>query len=331
MNLLEIVQRMGFNPIKTSLTHGGEFHLPCPGCGGTDRFMVWPNKGVDRTGTYYCRRCEASGDAVKFLMDFQNLSYKEACLVLSRPMQNAYSKILSSRNRYTPSCALLPTSAWSIHASLFLNDCHKQILSCSHGLSMLQERGISESSIKKWKLGWNHQDRWDLLKNWGSSDHPDQKVWLPKGLVIPSYDLTFQELIKLKIRRTSWVPGDQFPKYVEIKGGSQGLSVYGDTRLKKAIVVESELDAILLQEKIQDLAFCIALGGCSKRPDTLTDKLLRKVKLVLISLDMDDAGRKAYGWWKKTYHNSRAWPVPDCKSPGDAYLAGIDLRAWIET
>ena len=49
MSLLELVKEMGLEPLKTSMSRGGEYHCPCPHCGGKDRFMFWPetNRGVD--------------------------------------------------------------------------------------------------------------------------------------------------------------------------------------------------------------------------------------------------------------------------------------------
>lgn len=55
---------------KTASTHGGEWHGPCPVCGGhekhdSDRFMVWPmpHNGVARA---YCRKCKFSGGFKKW-------------------------------------------------------------------------------------------------------------------------------------------------------------------------------------------------------------------------------------------------------------------------
>lgn len=48
---------------RTGATNGGEFHGPCPKCGGTDRFMVWPAKG-----RAWCRRCGTQGDTLRWAM-----------------------------------------------------------------------------------------------------------------------------------------------------------------------------------------------------------------------------------------------------------------------
>lgn len=75
MRLLELAQDFGLDPKKTSNTKGGEYHTACPSCGeGNDRFIIWPQ--LDR---YWCRRCDAKGDAIQFARDFMSLSFGEAC------------------------------------------------------------------------------------------------------------------------------------------------------------------------------------------------------------------------------------------------------------
>lgn len=92
------------------------------------------------------------------------------------------------------------------------------------------------------------------------------------------------------IRRTDWHANDHLPKYVEASGGLQRPSLYGDKN-KPIIVIESELDAILIQQFASDLCCCIALGGVGKKPDQQTHELLRSSPLVLLALDYDEAGK----------------------------------------
>lgn len=97
-----------------------------------------------------------------------------------------------------------------------------------------------------------------------------------------------------------------------------------------AMIIESELDAMLIQQEAGDLCFCVALGGSTKRPDVYTDQLLRATKLALWSLDNDEAGRKEAFWWRSKYPQLRFWPVSTGKSPGDAFKDHqINLRDWI--
>lgn len=60
---------------------GTELYGPCPGCGGTDRFRVWPE-----TGRYWCRQCNRSGDAIQFLRDFRGFSFQDAAQMVGKAL-----------------------------------------------------------------------------------------------------------------------------------------------------------------------------------------------------------------------------------------------------
>jgi len=56
---------------------------PCPWCGGEDRFVVFVDEGEGK-GAYKCfdnpgRGCGKSGDAIKFLREYHDLDWVEAC------------------------------------------------------------------------------------------------------------------------------------------------------------------------------------------------------------------------------------------------------------
>ena len=116
---------------------------------------------------------------------------------------------------------------------------------------------------------------------------------------------------------------------MEISRIMQGLGVYGYAEGKPIVVVESELDAILLQQFTDDLFCSLALGGASKRPDVESHRLLLKAPAIFFAFDMDIAGALAYRWWSQMYPRIKLWPPPVGKSPGDAHLAGINLRKWL--
>lgn len=76
MILLNIIQR-DTTLKRTASTNGGEYHGPCPACGGNDRFALWPQKGP--TGRYWCRKCGISGDGIDYLRKQKGLTFKQAC------------------------------------------------------------------------------------------------------------------------------------------------------------------------------------------------------------------------------------------------------------
>lgn len=329
MQLLTLAEQDGLRPKKVAATKGGEFHSPCPGCGGEDRFIIW-----DKTNRYFCRQCEKRGDVIQYLRDFHSLSYRDACLRLNvspkARKSSHWQRQFDIRRKFEPKVADMPPAPWRDSASSFVKFCQDQLEKDTAALDSLFQRGFSLESIKHFQLGWNPQTVWVHRDLWGLSNAEKKKIWIPQGLLIPTLDLTTQEVIKLKIRRNKWHSEDELPKYVEIAGSMQSPGVYGDPSDKPIIVLESEFDALLIQQFVSDLCCSIAVGGATKRPDQACHRLLVKAPLILFAFDTDDAGAIAYRWWGKIYPNLRIWLPPKGKSPGDAFKEGIDLRKWIE-
>ena len=318
MEILQLASQDDLNPKRVSSTNGGEYHSPCPGCNGKDRFIIWSAKN-----RYYCRQCGKTGDVIQYLRDFHGFSFKEACLQAEIPVKERSHPNTKRQAVFTPLKSVLPNSEWQAKASLFIYCCHQCLLNTPTAINLLQQRGLSLNSIKKFKLGWNSETSW---ANW-LIEEPNKKIWLPKGIVIPSF--REQQLYKIKVRRSDWHVKDKLPKYVEIHGNASGLVIYNPNPLLPIVILESELDAMLVQQEAGNLCSTLALGGATKKPDLDTHQSLIKSPLILFSLDYDEAGIKAFKWWKKQYKNLFIWVAPFEKSVGDAFLQGLDIKAWI--
>jgi hypothetical protein len=133
----------------------------------------------------------------------------------------------------------------------------------------------------------------------------------------------------VKIRRSDWKEGEKLPKYVEVCGSKQCLSVFGDTSLASGIVLESELDGLLIQQEAADSVFCVSLGGSTKPIDLHTDKLLKNTSKLIFCPDFDAAGATAWVKWRKMFPVMKRVLTPDAKSVGDYFVAGGNLREWI--
>lgn len=336
MDFLSLAKEAGLLPKRTASTNSGEYKSACPKCKeGNDRFCIWPNEG--KNGKYWCRRCHCNGDAIQFCRDFLGLSYQQACNKLNiNPQEYSVSvkKVSPFRIRkFTPSAAACISESWQTRAIGFVQDCHKQLLANQQGLFLLYERGLTTDTIIKFQLGWSVKETFDSRVSWGLSselrdDGKERKQWLPKGIIIPSFENGIPA--RIKVRRAEWHLEDTFPKYVEISGGMRRPSIYGD-QAKPIVIVESELDAILIQQFASDLCCCLSLGGVSKRPDKHTHEFLSQASLILLSLDYDESGKKEYPFWMSLYPNLRPWPAGKGKSPGDSLQLGVDLRHWIES
>jgi hypothetical protein len=337
MTLLELAQNLGFDLKKTSNCKGGEYHSACPACGeGIDRFVIW-----SELNRYWCRRCGVSGDAIQFCRDFMKLSFREACYRINDTTRLHTKCQLKRSVSERFSVAQEPPKIWQDKASTFVDWTQKQLERTPIVMKELYQRGFRDETIIQNKLGYvinpssvGSRDFFRERSEWGlpceyKTEGKRKKLWLPSGLLIPTISNN-GGVYKLKVRRQEWYPQDPLPKYVEISGSKSSPSLHGDITSSVAIVLESELDSVLIQQEASDVCFCVALGGSTKKPDFYTDHLLRKFKLILWCLDNDEAGRKAALWWRETYPHLKFWPVPIGKSPGDALKDhGINLREWI--
>lgn len=341
MNIRDLVEKVGYTPKSKSSTHGGEFSCPCPFCKeGNDRFLIWPQRnnsnGDYRGGRFYCRVCGKYGDGINFLREFHGMTYRNACANLNiEPKQG--NCITFSRSKQKPEIVKGPSDLWKEKGQAFIEWSHAQLMKNQKALAEIMKRGFSVESIVKFKLGFNSgdfgKDFFRVRKTWGlptalKEDGTEKKLWLPVGLSIPTFSEN-KGLIKVKIRRTSWKEGDKLPKYVEISGSKQCTSIYGDTSLPIALILESEFDALLIQQFASDVLFCAALGGCSKPIDFETDKLLRNTGTVLFLPDFDKSGANAWSRWKDLFPSIKRVLTPSEKSAGDFHISGGDLREWL--
>lgn len=348
--ILDLLAEDGVVAVLKGSKHGGEYHSPCPGCGGRDRFVCWPEaSGGMGGGRFWCRGatspaggkgCDCQGDAVQYLRDFRGMSFPEALEYLGVPADHTAQRRPAPRPVQSPAWEpreeQAPPELWRVKGAAFVAHCEEELRNRPQVLEWLHDRGLTEATVRARRLGFHDQLAFRPLSAWGLSAPVRQDGKIPKlallpGLVIPDFEGA--ELHKLKIREfecapwPEWATGD---KYREVKGSNQRYSIYGQGR-DLAIVVETELDAMLLAERVGDLAMCMATGSAQRKPDAAAALLLKSAKLVLNALDSDDAGAKAaWSWWDKHLPGVKRWPVPKRlgKDPGDLVKAGVDVRQW---
>lgn len=333
----------GMKKIGQSPQRGPEYHGPCPVCGGRDRFHVWPEQGQ---GSFWCRSCDKGGDLVEFYRWRDGLSYRDACAragVDARtytPMSAPSIRRSQSTPGFVPAVPAPPDLTWATHAAKFCEWCHVQLLGNDQQLAWLADRGIDGGMVAKYGLGWNPADAYRPRQSWGlpvllREDGRPRKLWLPMGLVIPVY--RSGQVVDLRIRQ----PVGE-PRYYVVPGSARPpVPLCSRPSASAYVVVESALDAILLDGLAGDLVGVVAMGNASIKPNSVTDSLLRKAIHISISLDSDEvttnkqtgkpqaAGQQGSRWWLATYPQAERVPVIGGKDPGDAYKAGVDLRAWV--
>lgn len=341
--LLDLCQKYGVELKKVATTRGGEWQGPCPGCGGDDRFHVHPEVGKDREfpGTYWCRQCGKKGDTIQFLIDFEGLTFVEACARLGKPLDSYYNrrppKQAGPGPCFQPRQYEAPAEIWQAKALKLVQWSYEKLYENEDWLNYLTGRGISETSVDRFYLGYNPGDDHgrDLFRSregWGLSVIESEKggrpraLWLPKGWVVPWFGRN-GTVARIRIRRPK--PVEFGPAYYLVPGSSMETMIIRAFKPSGIfLVVESELDAFMVSEKAGDLVHVVATGSSSARPDEKSYQELAG-GLVLNALDFDQAGAREVEWWKANFKAVKRWPVPKGKDPGEAYQAGVDIRQWV--
>ncbi|MBM4274367.1 MAG: hypothetical protein FJ134_07910 [Deltaproteobacteria bacterium] len=340
MTIVELLAADGFPIKKVASTGGGEYAGPCPFCGGgNDRLRCWPEQG--HGGRWWCRQCGRFGDCIEYLKVFRKMSFKVAAQFVGKQLKGLSPSFGSGNTlrTWTPRETIFPTNPWQTRAKRLVEASERELFLphtfAQRMLGWLKEhRGLSEETIKKFRLGLVPIDRWEGYEQWGlepdlKADGNPKKIWLPRGLCIPLCN--GGNILRIRIRRPKMdLKSGKDRRYYTIRG-SDSRAVVLEPRREIQMVVESDLDAMLVVQEAHGLVGAISLGTAGKTPDEEAVKVLGHSRLILVSLDSDDAGAKAaWQWWLNHFSQARRWPPVGGKDPGDMRLAGVNVRDWIE-
>lgn len=324
MNILDYLRENGIEPKEVSST--GEHSSSCPACGGDDRFCSWDDH-------FFCRQCHPGrGDLIDLIRLVEGVDFKTACQIAGRPLTAGFKRENRSPARQTLKLIEPPPVTWQASAEKLVIRAHAELLSNKKVLSWLEsERFISLDTVKCFRIGWNPANKYEPRKSWGLPEELNDKskpktVFIPAGLVIPCHN-SQGRLSRVKIRRPE---GE--PRYILLPGSNTAPAFFGQS-VTAHIVVESELDAILLWQEAGSIVAPIATGGVSFRPDQVTVEVMAAGKVSLISLDSDEAGKRATNLlpWKNALANFQPHPIPARygKDHTEAYRSGMNLKVWI--
>lgn len=323
--ILSLIEADGVKLKKFGATYRGR----CPFHNGKTETSLLVDADA---GKYHCFGCDMHGDAIQWLRDRRGLSFIEACEYLGHdpgPRKDARPAPAA----WEPREATAPAAEWRKRARTFL-DRAIDTLWTPKGDTMRAwlhaEKGLSDATIKGACLGLALADTFEPRGTWGldpviKEDGTEKKQWIPAGLVIPW--VVNGDVHRLRTRRSD--PGDG-ARYVIVSGSSAEPMTWGQDK-GAAVIVESELDGLLLNQEAGDLAGVVAMGTATAKPDIQTHSILKDAPIILVSLDTDEAGAKgAWKFWPDIYgKKARRWPTIKGKDASDARLNGLDLRTWI--
>lgn len=151
-SLVEVLRESN---IELEDSSGERYVARCPFHEGDNEpsFTVYP------TNTYYCWGCESWGDAVKFLVEYRHMTTKEALEYVGEDYKlpkAEKAEVIKIKN---------VSVMWK-----FLYDCadsyHRFLIQTPGALTYLRNRGLKDSTISKYKLGYTDGRVLNLVYSW---------------------------------------------------------------------------------------------------------------------------------------------------------------------
>ena len=272
----------------------------------TPSFTVNPEKQF-----YYCFGCGAGGNALGFLMDYENIDFPQAVenlagtVGLEVPREEGGRRGSSSEDRHKPLFSLLE------EAAVFYQKALRSHPAAERAVGYLRGRGLTGEIARDFGLGFAPPG-WDNLLGALGSDEPRRERLLATGMVVRNdagrvYD-RFRDRVVFPIRDQRGrvvafggrVLGDDKPKYLnspETPVFHKGRELYGlyearqhNRKLDRLLVVEGYMDVIALAQ--HDIRNAVATLGTATS-QTHLERIFRLCPEVVFCFDGDEAGRKA--------------------------------------
>lgn len=282
----------------------------------TPSFSVNPEKQF-----YYCFGCGAGGNALGFVMDYENIDFPQAVENLA---QNAGLEVPREQTRGGEGSSPQeppnkPLYAAMEQAATYFKDALRQHPAKDAAVDYLKNRGLTGVIARDFGLGFAPPGWDNLRKELGDNDATKDRG-VQAGVLVKNdagrvYD-RFRNRIVFPIRDRRGrviafggrVLDDEKPKYLNSPESPifhKGRELYGlyeakrsNRRLERIIVVEGYMDVIALAQA--GISYAVATLGTATSTEHL-ERIFRSVPEVIFCFDGDEAGRKAA---ERALHNT---------------------------
>jgi len=268
-------------------------------------FSVNPEKQF-----YYCFGCGAGGNALGFLMDYENMEFPAAVESLADSLGMSVPREQSQRREERGQRELYPLMEEAVRYYQRQLRAHPRKAAA---VDYLKGRGLTGEIAKRFDLGFAAPGWDNLLKALGTTEERKQQLKLA-GMLVENesgrvYD-RFRDRVVFPIRDQRGrvigfggrVLGDDKPKYLnspETPIFQKGRELYGlyqarqaNRQLERIIIVEGYMDVIALAQHGINNATA-TLGTATGQAHL--EKIFRLCPEVVFCFDGDTAGRQAAG------------------------------------
>jgi len=285
---------------RVALKKTGRDHMAC--CPFHDEKT--PSFSVSQPKQFYhCFGCGANGNAIGFLMEYENMHFVDAVEALAESVGMEVPRdeqAAKARDETRPLYATLEKVALFYQSGL---------RDAPRAIEYLKRRGLSGETARRFGIGYA-PDGWDALQQ---AVTDEEQNLLATGMLVPGKDggrpyQRFRDRVMFPIRDRRGrviafggrVLGDAEPKYLnspETPLFHKGRELYGLYEARRAaqesgtvIVVEGYMDVVALAHHGVDNAVA-TLGTAANREHS--EALFRVVPNIVFCFDGDRAGRAA--------------------------------------
>lgn len=310
---------------------GVMFRCPWHAGGGERTGSLWVTPD---NGRWHCFGCGEGGTAIDWVMRRDGVAFREACEVLGG---EDVAQASPAPRRAAP-VLVAPGEVWQGRAWEFVEGAMGALWEegGKRALQWLYERGLEPPTLLKWKVGYWGEERFEGREDWGLEavevNGRKKRVWLPRGVVIPNE--IDGVLWAVKVNRPGGYVG-KGPKYVQVSGSRNVLfgvdGVRGGGR--PLWVDEGEWNMLSVWQEAEDLVDVVSCGAASIDPGRLGQwwGLFLGARLVLVRVDDDEAGERAWGRWEGLLGGrARRVSAPEGGDSNGFLMGGGDVRAWVE-
>ena len=334
IDIVELVSK--YAKLKKS---GANYKAVCPFPGHTEKtpsFMVSPAKQLA-----YCFGCHKWGGALKFVMDIENMEFKEALQILAQMTWKKLDWFDNEKYKVQKNIYGLYKDATNYYKKALENNPEAQ--------KYLFDRGLKKEDFEKFHFWFS--DSWIALYNYlkekwyEDKQIDDSKIFVNlhqrKDKFIGRIIFPIQNLRWDFVAFTARILNSGEPKYLN----SPASDLYDKSQIlywlyaaKKAIVdndyvviVEWQMDAISLQSAWFTNTVAISWTALTEKHLTVLKRLTHKLYL---SFDGDNAWAKATKLALETIKNKgfevRIIDIPKDKDPDDILKSGWDFNEYIK-
>ncbi|MEX2487909.1 MAG: DNA primase [Pseudomonadales bacterium] len=275
----------------------------------TPSFTVSPDKQF-----YYCFGCQASGSALKFVMEFDRLDFVAAVESLADKVglevPRTQGKGAAEQRERRKSIYEVLEQAAEFYKSRLKSHQHRD-----RAVEYLKGRGLSGEIARDFALGYAPPE-WDGLYSALAKTNHERDLLIASGMVIEKpeeekiYD-RFRDRVMFPIRDLRGrviafggrLLGDGQPKYLnspETDVFHKGRELYGlfearrrNHKLERLLVVEGYMDVVALAQ--YGISYAVATLGTATSREHM-ERMYRLVSSLAFCFDGDEAGRNAA--WK---------------------------------